>query len=143
MTDTPIEILRYEAWWTSEKGWEECSQTDFEAIHLSIHPHPYKARVIGVVQDPAGLLLPGPKGQGSWRDAAISEKLKRVELEREMKTLKARIGQLENITLFEPSVSAQKEYVAQHFVQKHFCVACGDYTVAKGVCERNANHVWG
>lgn len=80
-----IEILRYEAQWGENAEWQECSQTDYEAIRLSIHQHKFKGRVIGIAQDPAGLLLPGPPKHETWRDAAVSEKMKRVELERELK----------------------------------------------------------
>ncbi|AFH14675.1 hypothetical protein LU11_gp144 [Pseudomonas phage Lu11] len=83
-----VEILRYEAKWGEHAEWQECSQTDYEAIRLSIHQHQFKARVIGIVEDPAGLLLPGPNGYESWREAAVHEKAKRVEIERELKEVR-------------------------------------------------------
>jgi len=82
MSDIPIEILCYEAKWGLNEPWQECTRDDYLAMIGSIHPHPYKCRVIGVVQDPAGLLLDGPKGFSSWREAAVREKARRVELER-------------------------------------------------------------
>ena len=85
MTDIPIEILRYEAKWSTTGEWEECSKDDYLTIRTALHKHPYSARVIGVVQDPAGLLLPGPKGYETWREAAVHEKAQRVDLEYQLR----------------------------------------------------------
>lgn len=96
MSDQPeMQILRYEAQWGKGAEWQECTKTDYEAIRGSIHPHQFKARVIGIVEDPAGLLMPGPGlKDGSWRDAAVQEKMLRLEAERELKKLRAELETL-------------------------------------------------
>lgn len=93
-----VEILRYEAKWTPNSEWEECSHNDYLLIRQSImvEDAPSRCRVIGVVNDSAGLLLPGPKGYETWREAAVNEKGRRVELERELKAARAEIEKLKN-----------------------------------------------
>lgn len=89
------EIVRYEAKWFATSEWEECSQKDYDDIVKSVRDgdtYPDgtgpKARALAVVDDPAGLLLEGPRGYTSWRDCAVNEKGRRVELERQLEALK-------------------------------------------------------
>ena len=140
-----VEILRYEAKWTPNSEWEECSHNDYLMIRQSImvEDAPSRCRVIGVVDDSAGLLLPGPKGYGTWREAAVNEKGRRVELEREVNALKIEKERLESICMGavdRPAPVALQAYVADNFIRKHFCALCSDYTIVDGSCERDGNH---
>jgi hypothetical protein len=95
MPDTQIEILRYEAKWFKGSEWETCTKEDYEMIlQGTIDGRTYadgtraECRVVGIVKDPAGLLLPGPKGFNSWRAAAVHEKATRINLERQLYDLR-------------------------------------------------------
>jgi hypothetical protein len=89
------EILHYEAKWHPNGEWEKCSKSDYDMIVISgMHGHGYpdgsrpEARIIAVVDDPAGLVLEGPKGFATWQAAAIHEKGLRVDLQREIEAVR-------------------------------------------------------
>uniref|UniRef100_A0AB39CE13 Uncharacterized protein n=1 Tax=Pseudomonas phage HRDY3 TaxID=3236930 RepID=A0AB39CE13_9VIRU len=111
-----VEVVRYEAKWFANSEWEECSQKDYHDIVTSVrdgstYPNGTgpKARALGVITDEGGLLLIGPPGYDSWRDAAIKEKMQRVEFERELKTVREENERLQGLA--EVSYDAERDAV--------------------------------
>lgn len=93
--EQPIEIVRYEAKWFTHTEWEECTKKDYhDIISCARDGDRYpdgtgpQARALAVVTDEGGLLLEGPKGFKSWREAAVNEKMRRIDLEHELEALK-------------------------------------------------------
>ena len=95
-----MEILGYEAQWYPGGDWEPCSESDYVMITQSAEDQPErsrsKARVIGVASDPAGLLLPGPEKYKTWREAAVREKGRRVEVEQELAKVREELEKLKS-----------------------------------------------
>lgn len=81
-----MEILRYEIRHRDEFYWSECSRDAYNDIRRGAFGD-YEVRAIGVVEDVAGLLTPGPDGFATWQDAATAERLRRVEAERNLKAV--------------------------------------------------------
>ena len=74
-----IEVVRYEAKWSPDSVWQECTRVDYEAIIQTKDPR-FAARALGVITDEGNLLLRGPAGFDSWYDAATHERCLRINL---------------------------------------------------------------
>lgn len=74
-----VNVVRYEAKWSPDSVWKECTRVDYEAIIQTKDPR-FEARALGVIVDEGNLLLRGPEGFDSWYDAATNERLLRINL---------------------------------------------------------------